>query len=132
QKGERGSARLREPDGDESAWTRVKRDGCGVNGTTGSGGCGFSRVVEEDEPVEDLLAVRLVVVLEPHATVRTEVLVGPAALGHCEERQTAQQDREMDPTAAESFHAAELSSTTRANTRGSSFRGLTVRSPTGK
>jgi len=56
----RRCARLRELDSDESEWTRVERDGYGVNGTTGSGGCGFSRVVEEDEPVEDLVAVRLV------------------------------------------------------------------------
>ena len=104
----RRCARLRELDSDESEWTRVKRDGCGVNGTTGSRGGGFSRVVEEDEPVEDLVAVRLVVVLEPHATVRTKVLVGQAALGHCEERQTAQQDREVHPVAPEIFHAVEL------------------------
>ena len=123
----RRCARLRELDSDESEWTRVERNGCGVNSITGSGGCGFSRVVEEDESVEDLVAVRLVVVLEPHATVRTEVLVGQAALGHCEERQTAQQDREVHPEAPEIFQAVELGCITAANTRDSPFRGLTLR-----
>src|SRR5262249_14852186 len=96
----RRCARLRELDSDESEWTRVERNGCGVNSITGSGGCGFSRVVEEDEPVDDLVAVRLVVVLEPYTAVRIEVQVGQTALGHYEQGQTAQQDREIRSWAA--------------------------------
>src|SRR5262249_815908 len=82
----RRCARLRELDRDERERTRVSGNGYDGKRMSGSGGCGFSRVVEENEPVDDLVTVRLVVVLEPYTTVRIEVQVGQTALGHYEQR----------------------------------------------
>ena len=106
---ERRCARLREPDSDKSEWARVERNGRGVNGIAGFRCCGFSRVIDEDEPVDDLVAIRLVVVFEPYATVPIEVQVGQPALGGRKEYQTAQQHREIRSLAAPGvFHGAVL------------------------
>jgi len=60
----------------------------------------FSRVFDENEPIEDFVAVGLLVVLDPHDAGRVEVQLGQPALRECEKYQTAQQGREKDPMAA--------------------------------
>jgi len=37
---------------------------------------GFSRVVNKDEPVENLIAIELLVVLDPHNAGRVEIQFG--------------------------------------------------------
>ena len=58
---------------------------------------GVSRVVDKNKPVDDLVAVGLVVVLDPYDAGRVEVQFGQPALREREEQQTAQQNREMHP-----------------------------------
>src|SRR5262249_42089361 len=65
QSGERGSARLRESDGGESERACITRKGSRVAGFAGFRGSGLDRRVDKDEPVDDLVAVGPVVVLEP-------------------------------------------------------------------
>jgi hypothetical protein len=60
----------------------------------------FSRVVDENEPIEDFVAVGLLVVLDPYSAVRIEVQIGEPALGGREKHQGAQQDRERYPLTA--------------------------------
>jgi hypothetical protein len=53
----------------------------------------FSGVVDKDEPVDDLVAVGLLVVLDPHDAGRVEVQFGQPALREREKHEGAQQDR---------------------------------------
>jgi len=54
---------------------------------------GFSRVVDKNKPVDDLVAVGLIVVLDPYVAGRIEVQIGQAALCEREKHQSAQEDR---------------------------------------
>src|SRR5881296_4280671 len=64
--GVRRSARLREADGGKSKRARFERNEGGVAGIASRRRLGFSRVVDKNEPVKNLIAVGLLVVLEPH------------------------------------------------------------------
>ena len=55
---------------------------------------GGSRVVDENEPVKNFIAVELVVVLDPHDAGRVEVEFGQPALREREEHQDEEQDCE--------------------------------------
>ena len=57
----------------------------------------FNRVVDKNEPVDDLVAIGLLIVLDPYDAGRVEVQFGQPALREREEQQTAQQNREMHP-----------------------------------
>src|SRR5437870_2238922 len=98
--GVRRSARLREADGNESKRGRLARTENGVAGVADRRCPGFSRVVDKDEPVENLIAVGLLVVLEPHDAASVEFQFGQPALREREEQQTAEQDRERQLLAA--------------------------------
>ena len=108
---ERRGARLRESDGEERSCARVDRNGRGVRDIAAGRRDGFLRVVDEDESVEDLVAVGFVVVLDPEDAGRTEVQFGKAPLRGREEHQTAQQCRErhlLAATATRIFHVAKV------------------------
>ena len=60
----------------------------------------FSRVVDEHEPIEDFVAVGLLVVLDPHDTGRVEVQLGQPVFREREKHQSAQQGGETHPVAA--------------------------------
>ena len=104
----RRSARLREADGDESTRARFEENGSGVAGIAYRKRPGFSRVVDKDEPVENLIAVGFLVVLEPHDAASVEFQFGQPALRESEEQQTSEQDRERQLLAASRcFHGIE-------------------------
>jgi hypothetical protein len=96
----RRSARLRESDGDERSRARFDRNERGVAGIADLRRNRFSRVVDENEPIEDFVAVGLLVVLDPHDAGRVEVQLGQPPLREHEVHQTAQQGRETHPVAA--------------------------------
>lgn len=58
------------------------------------------RVVDEDELVDDLVAVRPVVVLELDGGVRIEVQIRQPALGGREPHQHAEQQHALEPVMA--------------------------------
>src|SRR6267143_1623978 len=97
---ERRGARLRESDRRERSCAGCDRNEGGVAGIADPRRDGFHRVVDKDEPVDDLVAVGLLVVLDPYVGGRIEVEIGQASLGRREKHQSAQQDREMDPLPA--------------------------------
>src|SRR5439155_18691275 len=81
--GERGSPGLREADRDQGTRTWFERSGVGVADFAGRRRLGDGKVVDVDEPVEDLVAVALVAVLDAHDTGRVEVDFGQPALQCC-------------------------------------------------
>src|SRR6267142_6139769 len=97
---ERRGARLRESDGDRRSCAGFDRNGRSVAGSADRRRDGLRCVVDKDEPIDDLVAVGLIVVVDPYVGGRTEVEIGQASLGRREKHQSAQQDREMDPLAA--------------------------------
>jgi len=52
----------------------------------------FLRVVDKNKPVDDLVAVGLVIVLDPHDAGRVEVQFGQPAFREREKHQSAQQE----------------------------------------
>src|SRR2546425_4791027 len=95
--GVRRSAGLREANGGKIKKARFERNEGGVAGIASRRRLGFSRVVDKNEPVKDLIAVGLLVVLDPYDAGRVEVQFGQPALREREEYQTAEQNREMHP-----------------------------------
>src|SRR5437879_945294 len=82
----RRSSRLRKIRCDESEQTRFERAGASAGGCTGCGRLGFGGVVDVDEPVEDLVAVELLVVLDAQGSEIAEVELGQPALGGREQQ----------------------------------------------
>src|SRR6266478_705653 len=97
---ERRGARLRESDGNERSCAGFDRNEGGETGIADWRRDGLRRVVDKDEPIDDLVAVGFIVVLDPYVGGRIEVEIGQASLGRREKHQSAQQDREMDPLPA--------------------------------
>src|SRR2546425_11485689 len=83
--GVRRSAGLREADGGKSQRARFERNEGGVVGTACRRRLGFSRVVDKNEPVKNLVAVGLLVVLDPCDAGRVEVQFGQPVLREREE-----------------------------------------------
>src|SRR6266508_2177801 len=83
--GVRRSAGLREADGGKSKRARFERNEGGVAGIASRRRLGFSRVVDKNEPVKNLIAVGLLVVLDPCEADRVEVHFGQPVLREREE-----------------------------------------------
>src|SRR5258705_10001783 len=70
---ERRGARLRESDSSKRSSAGVDGNDGGVAGIADLRRNSFSRVVDENEPIEDFVAVGLLVVRDPYSAVRIEV-----------------------------------------------------------
>src|SRR3989442_15215694 len=74
--GEGGAPGLGETDRDQGKRMRFEKSNVGVADFAGRRRLGGREVVDVDEPVEDLIAVDLLAVLDPHDTGRVEVDFG--------------------------------------------------------
>jgi len=83
--GVRRSAGLREADGAKGKRARFERNENGVAGITSRRRLGFSRVVDKNEPVKNLVPVGLLVVLDPCDAGSVEVQFGQPVLREREE-----------------------------------------------
>jgi len=97
---ERRGAGLRKSDSDERSCAGFDRNKRGVAGIADRRHDAFRRVVDKDESIEDLVAIGLIVVLDPYSEVRIEVQIREPALGEREKHQGAQQDRKRYPLTA--------------------------------
>src|SRR6185503_7946389 len=77
---ERRGARFRESDSDERSCAGFCRNRRGVAGIADRRHDETRRIVDKDESIDDLVALGLVVVLDPYSAVRIEVQVGEPAL----------------------------------------------------
>jgi len=83
--GVRRSAGFREANGGKIKKARVERNEGDVAGIASRRRLGFSRVVDKNEPVKNLIAVGLLVVLDPYDAGRVEVQFGQPVLREREE-----------------------------------------------
>ena len=92
--GVRRSAGLGRAECDETKGARFQRNEASVADFARRRYPGGSRVVDENEPVKNFIAVELVVVLDPHDAGRVEIKFSQPALREREEHQDEEQDRE--------------------------------------
>src|SRR5882724_12957939 len=108
--GVRRSAGFRRAECEETKGALFQRNEAGVADFACRRYPGGSRVVDENEPVKNFIAVELVVVLDPHDAGRVEVEFGQPALREREEHQDNKQDCERYLLAAEECtHGSRLS-----------------------
>src|SRR6267142_4495117 len=108
--GVRRSAGLRRTECDETTGARFQGNEASVADFARRRYPGGSRVVDENEPVKNFIAVELVVVLDPHDAGRVEVEFGQPALREREEHEDEEQDCERYLLAAEECtHGSRLS-----------------------